>query len=90
MGICFEKQMMLECYGKMLIKCWGRGRRSQVDIPLNINGVVVNDNLSVANENDYLKAVVENLNREIPGSAVDLLSFVTTKYFTYSGPPVFC
>ena len=56
----------------------GRSRRSQVDIALNINGAVVNDNLSVANElNEYFKTVAVNLKREIPGSAEDLLSFVT-------------
>ena len=50
-----------------------------MDIGLNINGAVVNDNLSVANElNEYFKTVAVNLNREIPGSAVDPLSFVTS------------
>ena len=50
-----------------------------MDIALNINGAVVNDNLSVANElNEYFKTVAVNLKREIPGSAVDPLSFVTS------------
>ena len=41
--------MMLQWYGKN-VNVLGRGRRSQVDITLNINGVVVNDSLSEANQ----------------------------------------
>ena len=63
---------------KNVNKVLGRSGRSLVDIALNINGAVVNDNLSVANElNEYFKSVAVNLNREIPGSAVDPLFFVT-------------
>ena len=68
--------MMLDRGMEKFYTVLGRSRRSQVDIALNINGAVVNDNLSVANElNEYFKTVAVNLNREIPGCAVDPLYF---------------